>query len=169
MTEIKKTKEPLWKREIKEVFAISSTFFILFILFAFLKKAMLGQYNIEYYALGTALIGSLILGKVVLIFDKLPVTKKMDFLPNIYRVFFRSLIYLFGYVIFTLLEHWVEGLIEGDNFGQAWAHSFHHLGKLDFLTSLVVVFIAFLFFNTFWVIRTKYGPKKLYHLFFSKE
>jgi len=48
MTEIKKTKEPFWKRELKEVFAISFTFFILFVLFAFLKKAMLGQYNIEY-------------------------------------------------------------------------------------------------------------------------
>ena len=169
MTEIKKTEEPFWKRELKEVFAISFTFFILFVLFAFLKKAMLGQYNIEYYAVGTALIGSLILGKVVLIFDKLPVTKKMDFLPNVYRVFFRSLIYLLGYVIFTLLEYWVKGLIDGDSFGQAWVHAFHHLGELHFLTSLVVVFIAFLFFNAFWVIRLHYGPKALYALFFKKK
>lgn len=162
------TQEPFWKRELKEVLAISSTFFMLFILFMFLKKAMLGQYNIEFYAAGTALIGSLILGKVVLIFDKLPLTRKMDFLPNIYRVFFRSLIYLLGYIIFTLLEHWVKGLIDGDSFGKAWIHSFHHLGELDFLTSLVIVFIAFLFFNTFWVIRAKYGPKELYNLFFRK-
>ena len=162
------TTEPFWKRELKEVFAISLTFFVLFILFMFLKKAMLGQYNIEYYAAGTALIGSLILGKVVLIFDKLPLTKKMDFLPNIYRVFFRSSIYLSGFILFTLLEHWVKGLIEGDNFVQAWGHSFHHLGELDFLTSLVIVFIAFLFFNTFWVIRSKYGPEELYILFFKK-
>jgi len=62
-----------------------------------------------------------------------------------------------------------KGLIDGDSFGQAWVHAFHYLGKLQFLTSLVVVFIAFLFFNAFWVIRTKYGPKELYHLFFSKE
>lgn len=84
------TEEPFWKRELKEVFVISFTFFIFFILFAFLKKAMLGQYNIEYYAAGTALIGSLILGKVVLIFDKLSVTKKMDFLPIYLSRFFQE-------------------------------------------------------------------------------
>lgn len=163
------TQESWWKRELKEVFSISFTFFILFILFMFLKKAMLGHYNIEFYAAGTALIGSLILGKVVLIFDKIPLTKKMDFLPNIYRVFFRSLVYLLGFVLFTLLEHWVKGLIDGDNFSQAWIHSFHHLEEKDFLTSLVVIFIAFLFFNAFWVIRMTYGPKELYKLFFSKK
>jgi len=168
MTDTPKKEEPFWKRELKEVFAISSTFFILFVLFTFLKKAMLGQYSIEFLPAGTALIGSLILGKVVLIFDKLPLTKKMDFLPNIYRVFFRSLVYLIGYVIFTLLEHWIKGLIEGDNFGQAWVHSFHQLGKLDFISSLVVAFVAFLFFNAFWVIRSIYGPKELFRLFFKK-
>ena len=90
MTEFKKTEEPFWKRELKEVFAIYFTFFILFVLFAFLKKAMLGQYNIEYYAVGTALIGSLILGKVVLIFDKLPMTKKNGFPPKYLSCFFQE-------------------------------------------------------------------------------
>lgn len=164
-----KSQEPFWKRELKEVFAISLTFFILFILFGVLKKAMLGQHQIEYYAMGTALIGSLILGKVVLIFDKLPLTKKMDYLPNIYRVFFRSLVYLLGYAIFTLIEHWIKGLIDGESIGKAMEHAFKHLSGIEFAMSMVVVFIAFLFFNSFWVIRTKYGPKALYKLFFSKE
>ena len=130
---------------------------------------MLGSYHIEYYAAGTALICSLILGKVVLIFDKLTLTRKMDFMPNIYRVFFRSLVYLFGYLMFTLIEHWIKGLIDGDSFGQAWVHAFKHLGELDFLTSLIVVFVAFLFFNAFWVIRLTYGPKALFDLFFKKK
>ena len=169
MTEVKKTEEPFWKRELKEVFVISFTFYILFVLFVLLKKALLGQHHIEFYAAGTALIGSLILGKVVLLIDKLTLTKKMDYFPNIYRVFFRSIVYLLGYIIFSLLEHWVKGLIDGNNFGQAWSHSFHHLGGLDFLTSLAIVFIAFLFFNAFWVIRLHYGPKELYKLFFRKK
>jgi hypothetical protein len=163
-----KPQEPFWKRELKEVFAISFTFFILFILFGSLKKAILGQHQIEYYALGTALVGSLILGKVVLIFDKLPLTKKMDHTPNIYRVFFRSFIYLLGYAIFTMIEHWVKGMIDGESLRESIAHAFKHLSGLEFAMSMIVVFIAFLFFNAFWVIRTKYGPKALYQLFFSK-
>lgn len=160
---------PWWKREMKEIFSISSTFFILFILFTLLKMATLGKYDISGFKTGSVIIGSLILGKVVLIFDKLPLTRKMDFLPNIYRVFFRSLIYLLGYVIFTLIEHWIKGLIDEESFVQAWMHAFQQLGTKDYILSLVIIFISFLFFNTFWVIRLAYGPKALFDLFFKKE
>jgi hypothetical protein len=119
--------------------------------------------------MGAAIIGSLILAKVVLIFDKLPLTKKMDIFPNIYRVFFRSFIYLIGFVIFSLLEHWVKSLIDGDSFGFAWQHAFQYLGTKEFMLRLVVIFIVFLFFNAFWVIRVRYGPAELRQLFFSKK
>jgi len=163
------TKESWWKRELKEILAISSTFYVLFVLFLLMKKAVLAGYDIPLLAFGTALVGALIIGKVVLIFDKLPLTKKMDHLPKINRVIFRSLIYICGYVIFSLLEHLVKGLIGGENFSQAGIHAVHFLGELHFLTSLVAIFIAFLFFNTFWVIRNHYGPKELYKLFFKKS
>ena len=169
MTEIKKTKEPLWKRELKEILAISSVFFVIFLLFMLMKKALLNEYTVNFYAIGTALVGSLIIAKVILIFDLLPLTKRMDHLPNIYRVLFRSLIYLLGFVIFTFLEHLIKGLFEGDRFLHAGNLAFQQLDELDFITTLVGIFVAFLFFNTFWVIRKKYGPKELYHLFFSKE
>lgn len=87
---------------------------------------------------------------------------------NIYRVFFRSLVYLLGYAIFTLIEHWIKGLIDGENIGKSMAHAFKHLAGLEFAMSMVVVFIAFLFFNAFWVIRAKIGPSALYNLFFRK-
>lgn len=87
---------PWWKREMKEIFSISSTFFILFILFTLLKMATLGKYDISGFKTGSVIIGSLILGKVVLIFDKLPLTRKMDFLPNIYRVFLEVLFISWG-------------------------------------------------------------------------
>jgi len=105
----------------------------------------------------------------VLLVDLLPVTKRMDNHSNIYSVIYRSLIYLFGYLIFTLLEHFVKGLINGDDFSHAWLHSFQHIGSLKFIISLVAIFIAFLIFNSFWVIRNHFGPKELYKLFFKKN
>lgn len=164
-----KIKESWWKRELKEIFAISFTFFILFVLFGLLKKAMLEQQGIEFYAAGVAIIGSLILGKVVLIFDKLSLTRKLDHTPNIYRVFFRSLVYLLGYSIFTLIEHWIKGMIDGETATESMLEAFEHLSGHEFRMSMVVVFIAFLFFNAFWVIRSKYGPSALYALFFKKD
>jgi len=163
------TSEPKWKHELKQILAISSTFFVMFLLFMLLKKSMLAAYNIEFHAFGIALIGALIIAKVVLLVDLLPVTKRMDNHSNIYSVIYRSLIYLFGYLIFTLLEHFVKGLINGDDFSQAWLHSFQHIGSLKFIISLVAIFIAFLIFNSFWVIRNHFGPKELYKLFFKKN
>jgi hypothetical protein len=162
------SQDPWWKRELKEIFAISSTFFILFVMFSVLKLALLSQYHIDGFKTGTAIIGSLIMGKVVLIFDNIPLTRRMDVFPNIYRVFFRSFVYLIGFILFSLLEHWVKELIHGEQFGEAWKQAFLHLGSSEFLFSLVMIFVAFLFFNTFWVIRTAFGPKKLYSLFFRK-
>ena len=163
------TKEPWWKRELKEILAIASFFFVIIVLFLFMKKSLLDEYNIDFYILGTALVGSLIIAKVVLIFDLLTLSKRMDHFPNIVRVFFRSSIYLLGFIIFTLIEGFIKGLIDKESFSQAFISAIHELGKSSFITSMISVFIAFLFFNTFWVIRAKYGPKELYNLFFRKE
>ncbi len=162
-------KEPLWKRELKEIFAIASFFFVIFVLFLFMKKVLLHDYSFNYYIFSTALIGSLIIAKVVLIFDLLPATKKTSHLINIYRVIIRSLIYIFGFVVFTYLEHLIKGLIEGESFAEALNSAFHQLFSPAFITSITGVFIAFIFFNTFWVIRSKLGPAALYSMFFKKE
>jgi len=162
-------KEPWWKRELKEIFSIASVFFVLILLFMFMKKALQEDYTFNYIAISTALIGSLIFAKIILIFDLLPVTKKSDNLPNIFRVFFRSLIYLVGYILFTFMEDLIKGVIDGETVLVASKHAFHQLGEMTYITSLVAIFVVFLFFNTFWVIRAKYGPTALFNLFFKKD
>lgn len=162
-------KEPFWKRELKELLVISIIFFVIFVLFLLLKKVIQADYRIDYYVLTTALVGSLIIAKVVLIFDLVPATKRADHLPNIYRVFFRSGIYILGYITFTMLEHLIKGLIKKDSFTVAFESTIHYLSTTAFITSFVGVFIGFLLFNTFWVIRAEIGPAALYEMFFGKK
>jgi hypothetical protein len=162
-------KEPFWKRELKEILAIASVFFVIFVMFLFMKRALLDDYKVDFYIVTTALIGSLIIAKVVLIFDLLPITKKTAGLLNIYRVFLRSLIYIFGYVIFTLLEHLIKDLIDRKGFSLALNDAIHQLVSPAFITTFIGVFVAFLFFNAFWVIRAQVGPSALYSMFFKKD
>ncbi len=129
---------------------------------------MLAQQGIQIYTLGTALLGSLILGKVVLLVDKLSLSRKMDEHPKIYSVLFRSFIYLTGYILFVLLEHFVKGLVLGEGLAHSFSHAMHYLTGKDFIISLLVVLIVFIFFNTFWVLRNHFGPGKLFNLFFRK-
>jgi hypothetical protein len=161
--------EPRWKKELKQILYIALTFFILFVLFQLIKKALLAEYNIKYTAFGVALVGSLIIGKVVLLVDLLPLTKRLDYLPKVWGVFYRSFIYLAGYILLTLIEHSIKGLIKGDGFIEACKGAFHHLGERGFVASVIGLYIVFLFFNTFWILRNHYGPKELFNIYFKKE
>lgn len=162
-------KQSWWKRELKEMLAIASVFFVIFLIFMLMKKAVLNQYTMDFYAISTALVGSLIIAKIVLILDMLAVTKKTDHLPNIYRVFFRSFVYLLGYAIMTFLEHLIKALFHKVGFVEAANSAFHELTTVTFFTTAVGLFFTFLFFNAFWVIRAKYGPDALYSLFFKEN
>ena len=162
-------KEPLWKRELREVLAISGVFFVIFVLFLLLKKVIMDDYKVDLYILSTALVGSLIIAKVVLIFDLLPLTRKTDRLLNIFRVFFRSLIYIAGYLIFTFLEHLVRGLTSGESFPAAVGSTLQTMQTPAFIISFVGVLIAFLLFNAFWIIRSSIGPAALFAMFFKKQ
>ena len=82
---------------------------------------------------------------------------------------FRSLVYLLGFLIFSFFEGLKKKLIDKEDFTQAIDAAFRELGETAFITRAVVIFIAFLFFNTFWVIRMKYGPKELFDLFLKKK
>ena len=156
-------------REIKEVFAISLFFFVCFTIFVLMKKLILAEYHIEYNGFIRAAVGALILAKVVLIFDKLSVTKQVDHMPNIFRVGFRSLIYLTGYILFTFLEHAVIGLFNGAGIIESFGHNLENLSSDHGDAKLIILFISFVIFNAFWVIRAHVGPDRLYRLFFNKD
>jgi hypothetical protein len=159
------TKSELIK-EFKEVMSISLFFFICFLLFVAIKKAFLAQYQIGYYGFGTAFFGALVMGKVVLLIDKLPVINSMDHKPNIYGVLFRSLVYEVGYILFSFVEHGIKGFITSISLRESFTHNYEHLVSIQGYTSLIVLFITFIIFNAFWVIRNHFGSDQLYRLYF---
>jgi len=162
------TKESL-KQELREVLGISLFFFICFFIFQLFKHITLSSYNISYYSFGAALVGALIIGKVVFLLDKVSIINRMDSNIAMIGMVFKSFVYLIGYVLFTLLEHLLKGLFHGDSFGSALGHAFGELLTVDFLGTSAMLFIVFVLFNGFWVVRSHLGPKKFYRLFFTKQ
>ena len=155
--------------EIKQVCYITLFFLLTFTVFLLMKKAFLAQYEIQYYGFLTVLVSSLVLGKVVIILDALAVTKKYDHMPNSIMILFRSCIYLVGYIIVSFIEHGIKALINGEPFGEAMVHNAHHLTSIEGIATLVVLLITFLFFSSFWVLRSHLGPKQLYQLYFGRK
>ncbi|NNF21531.1 MAG: hypothetical protein HKN67_06290 [Saprospiraceae bacterium] len=156
-------------QEIREVFGISLFFYIIFLIFQIYKKITLVEYAIEYTAFGSALIGALVIGKVVFLVDKLSFTRRMDNGPKIYGVVYRSLIYLLGFTVFTIIEHFIKEIISGSGFGISLTHGLEHIFSLEYAGKSLFSFITFIFFNAYWAIRNHIGARELYILFFSKE
>ena len=66
---------------------------IAFLLILFTKQTVLREYGIYWTGFGVAVVGAMLVGKVVLMVDKLPFVNKFPDWPLIYNTLWESLIY----------------------------------------------------------------------------
>ena len=66
------------KRELKEVGLVTVYFLVCFGIMLFLKKLVLAEYDVEFYALWAVVVGALVAAKVVVILDKTRVGTRFD-------------------------------------------------------------------------------------------
>ena len=76
--------------EFREVIPPTLFFFVGFNLVLFTKRLFLAQYLIEYAGFLIATTGALIVGKVVLIADKMPFLRRFDYAPLAYPILFKQ-------------------------------------------------------------------------------
>src|SRR5207344_1001849 len=90
----------------------------------FLKMMILTEYKVEFTGISMALIGALILAKVVLIIDLIPLSKWTRKRPAVYFMFFRTLFNIIAVFILLLLEKAFEERHEYGGFGSALSQVF---------------------------------------------
>ena len=108
-----------------------------------LKKLILSEYNIEFAGLSAVLIGTLVLAKVVLILEHVPLGKWTLDKPAWVDVALRTALYSLGVVVVLLLEKGFEGrheyggfvasltaLIKGVDLSHVWANAICISGAL---------------------------------------
>ena len=79
--------------EFREVIPPTLFFFVGFNLVLFTKRLFLQQYLIEYAGFLIATTGALIVGKVVLVADKMPFLRRFDYAPLAYPILFKTVVY----------------------------------------------------------------------------
>lgn len=115
------------KHELKEVGLVTLYFFLCFGIILTLKKLMLEGYHIEFYAFSTALVGALIVAKIVVLLGKTRAGSRFDAHHSLgAAVLYRTLIYsgctfmvLFGEKMFHAFRE--SGLL-GAAFMDVWEH-----------------------------------------------
>jgi hypothetical protein len=119
-------------------------FFIAFSLILTTKQLILREYGISWTGIGAAFFGALLVGKMVLIADKLPFVNKFPDRQLIYNASWKCLIYYLAAVLVQWLERIVPLLTKHESFMDANRHMLAETVWPHFW--LIQMWLAVLFF-----------------------
>ncbi|MFM8331415.1 MAG: hypothetical protein ACKN9T_06975 [Candidatus Methylumidiphilus sp.] len=97
-------------------------FLVAFTLIMATQRLILREYGIPLVGFGAAVIGALLVGKVVLIADHLPFVNKFPDKPLLYNTLWKTFIYFLAVMLFRYLEHGIPLLFEHRDFLEANRH-----------------------------------------------
>ena len=107
------------KHEFLEAVPPAIFFFVAFQLLAFTRSLMLQAYGIEVSTFLAATFGAMVVAKVVLIADKLPLINRFPEKPLIYNVVWKTLLYLVASFLVRYAENLIHYLREGGGLAHA--------------------------------------------------
>lgn len=134
---------------------------------ALLKTLILTEYHIEYSVWTKALVGVLVLAKVVLILEHVSLGLWVRKQPAWVNVLLRSIVYAVGVFVVMLLEKAFEGRHEYGGFRNAFAEIFQNADMPHLWANTICLFGALLGYNILSVIRAQQGAGWLFQLFVS--
>src|SRR4051794_7005649 len=104
---------PWWLAQGKHVLPPTIFFFVGFDLILWTKRLILEEHGVEFSGFLTATLAALLVGKAVLVTDKLPFMRRFDGAPLIQPILFKSAIYWLCVLIARLAERLVHFLLAG--------------------------------------------------------
>lgn len=132
---------------------------------ALLKQLLLAEYQIAFHGLSLALVGALILSKVVLILEHVPLGAWVRARPAWVDVVLRTLLYSVGVLVVLLLEKGFEGRHEHGGFGPSLRSLFQNADLPHVWVNTICLSGALFGYNVLSVIRRHLGAGGLRRLF----
>lgn len=155
------------KKEIMEVGLSTLYFGIWFCLMIVLKGLILAEYRIEFQGLSMALIGALIVAKVVLVLEHIPLGAWVQARPALVHVIVRTALYALGVFVVVFLEKAFDARHEYDGFIPALIRVIHTRDIHHVLATTIAVTFALIGFNAMFVVRRHIGKGGLLRMFLS--
>ena len=108
--------------EVKALIPVTLYFLFADILLAVTQMVLLREYGIEVVSIGQAVVMALIVAKVVLIMDMLPLMNRFHDRPPIYNVVWSTVMYLLATIVLEVGEHIVKAWIHTGGLATGYAH-----------------------------------------------
>jgi hypothetical protein len=151
--------------EFREFWAIAIYLLLMFGAFTTYRRLVESESGINYLHYGFAVAKALILAKVILVGQALGLGRRFEHPPLITSVLFKCLVFGLFFLLFTVLEHVVEGLLHHKNLEDI-AYSLMSEGSDEILARTIMVIVTFIPFFSFLETDRALGKGKLFALFF---
>jgi hypothetical protein len=155
------------KNDFFEVLPPTIFFLIAFLLILFTKRMILSEYGISWTGFGAAMVGATLVGKVVLMVDKLPFINKFPDRPLIYNTLWKSLIYFLAALLVRYLMHVFPLLTKYESLMEANRHLATEVVWPYFWLLQMWLAVLFLIFCAMRELIRVIGKDKVIHIFFG--
>lgn len=145
------------RREARQIGLVTIYFLICFGIFLTLKKLLLEAYHVTVYVFHAAVIGALIVAKVVVLLEKTSFGSRFQDGSLIAHVVWRSLAYMAVVLAVTFAEHLFEAYREKGGLDRALSELWASRDFRHFLAMNLCIAISFLLYNTFCEIDRRLG------------
>lgn len=153
--------------EIRAVILVTLFFLAWLGVLMLLKVLILEDYQIRFGGFSMVLLGSLVLGKVVLIFEHVSLGSWLRNHPVMVEIFLRTLLYAFGTLVVLLLEKSFESRHEHGGLLPALANVFEHRDMPHVWANTICLGGALLFYNVLSALNHHLGSGGLGRFFLT--
>ena len=157
------------KHEVKEVGFVTLYFFFCFGIILTLKKLMLEAYHIEFYAFSTAVVGALIVAKVVVLLDKTKGGTRLDANHSLgVAALYKTMIYSVVTFVVLLAEEMFHAYREDATLGEAFLDVIMHEDHHNIFARVLCIGLAFMGYHLYRGIDRRLGKGTLRRMVFDR-
>lgn len=131
------------------------------------KYLILAEYNIAFNQFSVALVGALVLAKVVLVLEYISFGRWIRSRPTWVDVVLRTTLYAFGVFVVLLLEKTFEARHDYESFGASLTAVFQHADAKHVWLNTICLSAALLSYNMLSVVRKRMGKGVLLQMFLT--
>ena len=153
------------KREIRSIAIVTLYFALWLATLMLIKVLLLAEYEIKFDRWSAAIVGALILAKVVLVLERVPLGPWVESRAAWIGVLLRTALYTLGVAAVLAIEHGVSGRKEHGGFLPALAAAARVTDSPHVAVNVICVSGALLVYNAFDVMYRGLGADALRRLF----
>ena len=157
----------VFTKEIKRVGLVTLIFLIGFGLILALKKLFLAEYSIEFSGLAKAVVGALLVAKVVVILDHTPFVHQFRRYPRYVSVLYQTIVYTLAVFFLGVCEKVFHAYRDTGTIGSAIEAVIRSADINHFFAAILFITLMFLGYNIVAAVDRGMGDGTLFALFFN--